>query len=115
MFAPMLEACPGFVPKWEEFVAEWQHNSDGLPLYLALYELANYLTGRIEAGEAKSLKSAFKVIERWLSEGDDYVRLAASVGLLERVKHAMGAKDPVRNNFKALLGPIAKEEWKLRV
>jgi len=84
---PMLEACPSFSPAWEKFEAEWRSEPDGLPLYLALSDLARHLVGMLERGDTVSFPSIFAVVELWHREGDSYAREAATVGLLEDLQN----------------------------
>lgn len=108
MFSPMLEACPSFRVEWEEFCSEWQDEEDK-PLYLALTDLAYHLFAKYEKGETHNFNTIFGVIESWLSDGDDYVKEAATVGLLEDIQKAAGSKAP---EFEQWLKPKSKESWK---
>ena len=107
----LLRACPSFAPAWQAFLAEWR-GEDDLPLYVALGDLARHLIGLVERGETAELPAVFRVVERWHMEGDNYVREAASVGLLEDLQnlnpHAHGT-DPAQ--FEAMLGPESRRCW----
>ena len=112
MFAPMLAACPTFVPEWESFLDDWKEQDVDLQLYLALYELASHIIERIRLGDEKELKRIFDVIESWHLEGDEYVVRASEVGLLERVKHAKGPKDTgAFKKFRSRLKPASRKAW----
>jgi hypothetical protein len=82
MFAPILEADPTFEGAWRAFSDKWRDQVEP-PLYLALNALARHLIAQLEAGDTASFDAVFDVVERWHVEGDDYVREAATVGLLE--------------------------------
>jgi hypothetical protein len=112
----MLKACPSFLPRWnacskehEEFLGELGGDCE-FPYYLALSELASHIWRLTLAQDQESLKPVFGVIESWLVNGDDYVRLACSVGVLERVKCAKKASPPTRQ-FRDALGPVSRKEW----
>jgi hypothetical protein len=105
MLAPMRTACPG----WGYEVDE---DDEDAPLYLALYDLAWYIWQQLLVTDRDTLKPAFAVIESWLMEGDEQVKQACSVGVLETLKHARGAKQPeARRMFVDLLGPVARKKW----
>jgi hypothetical protein len=111
MMPVLLDACPSFATPWQEFLAEWR-GDDHLPLYTALGDLARHLIGLVERGETNELPAVFRVVERWHLEGDEYVREAATVGLLEDLQnlnlHENGT-NPAQ--FRALLGPESLRCW----
>jgi hypothetical protein len=86
MFALLLKADPTFEPAWREFCDEWRDHSQP-PLYLALSALATHLIAQLETRDTASFDAVFDVVERWHVEGDDYVREAATVGLLEDLQN----------------------------
>jgi hypothetical protein len=86
MFEPLLEVYPAFAPDLQQISDDYA-DEDQLPSYIALGELAHHLIERIERGETTGIAEVFSVVERWHVEGDDYVREAASVGLLEGLQN----------------------------
>ncbi|MFO0808878.1 MAG: hypothetical protein U0746_09665 [Gemmataceae bacterium] len=111
MVPVLLDACPSFIPAWRAFLAEWRGEADQ-PLYLALGDLARHLIGLVERGETTELPAVFRVVERWHLEGEEYVRTAATVGLLEDLQnwnlHEHGT-DPAQ--FRGMLGPESARCW----
>ena len=111
MMGVILDACPSFAPQWRAFLDEWREETE-VPLYLALGDLARHLIELVERGETGELPAAFRVVERWHTEGDEYVRTAATVGLLEGLQnlnlHEHGT-DPAQ--FRAMLGPESRRCW----
>ncbi|QWW70152.1 hypothetical protein [Rhizobium sp. WYJ-E13] len=87
MFEPLLLADPSFRGKWEAFLATFLPDGDELPLYLALNDLARHLIEHLEAGDTKRLDAVFDVVERWHISGDDYVKEAVTIGLLEDLQN----------------------------
>jgi hypothetical protein len=85
MFEPLLEADPSFQPHWEAFLADYGEDAE-LPLYIALWSLADHIQAHLEAGRSQVLDSIFSVVERWHLEGDHYVSEAATIGLLESLQ-----------------------------
>ncbi len=113
MMKPMLLACPSFVPTWERFLQQWRapDGTRDLPLYLALSELADHLIAKLERGETDDFSAVFAVIERWHREGTRYVKVAATVGLLEDLQNVNrhGASSP--SAFLPWLGPETARWW----
>jgi hypothetical protein len=81
MFDPLLLADPSFVPVWNAFTAEWKDEAQ-LPQYEALSALARHLIQKLECGDTANFESTFGVVELWHVAGDQYVREAATIGLL---------------------------------
>lgn len=111
MMEPMLEACPSFRPAWEAFRKEWANERD-LPMYIALGSLASHLIAALAARDTGTLSRAFAVVERWLAEGDGYVREAASVGLLEDLQNRHLHRTTSPSGFKPFLPPESLRWWR---
>ncbi len=85
-----MEVLPTFQPKWDAFVEEWRDDEDnevGNPYYLALTDLARFLIEMVEARDKPGLRRVFEIVEDWHTDGDAYVRQAATVGLLEDLQN----------------------------
>ena len=111
MFEPLLSISEGFKPVWDQFVEEWK-DDDELPQYLVLAELARYIAKLISESKAKELYDIFSVIERWHLEGDDYVKQAATVGILEDLQDTKIVGVGVPEKVEAYLFPQSKKRWK---
>lgn len=111
MMEPMLDACPSFRPAWDEFVEEWKSEPE-LPVYLALSELARHLIDRLETQDSATLSRAFAVVERWHLEGDDFVREAATIGLLEDLQNGNLHVRTTPKRFEPLLLPASLKAWR---
>ena len=111
MMGPILEASPRFVPVWEAFLKYCKSEAVDLPLYLVLGDLAGHIASLIQEGAEAELQRLFSVVEAWHVEGDDYVRNAATVGLLEDLQNAsvVAPVDPA--NIVRFLGPESKRWW----
>lgn len=111
MMGSILQASPSFSPVWNEFVAEYEKEGSELPLYVVLGDLARHIALLERRGTEDELQGIFGVIERWHTEGDDYVKEAATVGLLEDLQNTnvVGGTDSSR--FIKYLGPESKRWW----
>jgi hypothetical protein len=103
MFESLLEADPSFQPHWEAFLVAYGKDEE-LPLYIALWALADHIQTHFEAGRSEVLKSIFAVVERWHVEGDHYVSEAATIGLLESLQSRDG-------DYRPYMGPETTRWW----
>jgi hypothetical protein len=110
MFEPLLEVSEGFKPIWNEFLEEWKED-DELPQYLVLSELARYISKLISKSNENELKNIFNVIERWHLEGDDYVKEAATVGILEDLQNTNVVGIGVPEKVEKYLLPESRKWW----
>ena len=110
MFEPLLSVSEGFKPIWDEFVIEWK-DDDELPQYLVLSDLARYISTLISESKEKELKDIFSVIERWHLEGDDYVKEAATIGILEDLQNTNIVGSGIPEKVEAYLLPESKKWW----
>ena len=108
---PVLEACPTFRPTWDAFVEEWR-SEPTLPHYLALADLARHLISALAARDLETLTRVFAVVERWHLEGDQYVREAATVGLLEDLQNESLHTSTSPAEFEPFLLPTSLEFWR---
>lgn len=91
MMQIMLDACPSFREHWDLFykvdAADPTESNEGLPdrlpLYLAMHDLARHIACKLDCGETSQLPAVFEVVERWIVEGCETVRLVAISGFLE--------------------------------
>ncbi len=110
MFKLILEASDGFHPIWNEFLEEWK-DDDELPLYLALGDLARYISKLVFESSEEELKGILAVIERWYLEGDSYVKEAATVGVLESLQNINLVGEGVPEKVELYLLPESKQWW----
>ena len=96
---PMLiEACPTFL------------SEDELP-YVSLGDFARHLLELHRRHETETFPAVAWVIERFLIEGDDYVREAATIGLLEGIQNVWGNNDVDPEEFTPHLLPESRRWW----
>jgi hypothetical protein len=69
----------------EEFEAEWE--GEELPLYLLSPGIAELIADDIKTGAARSNPAPFRLIERLIVDGDDYVSELAVIGFLEDIQN----------------------------
>lgn len=110
MFDVLLEVDPTFQPVWEAFADKWRDQTE-LPLYLALGDLARHVIGKLEGGQVRELQHIFAVVERWLADGDELVREATTIGLLEDLQNRNLHKTTSPDQLKQWLGLRSAAQW----
>lgn len=111
MFEPILQAHPDFRVKWEEFLSEWRDHPKGLPCYLLMSDLVGECSSLLRQGRESELEAIFRVVERWLHEGDRYVRDAAVVGFLEDLQNQNLHEGTTPDRFVRYLEPESLRFW----
>ena len=110
MLPLFVAAIPSFLPSWHTFLYEWNDEPE-LPLYLALGDLARHLIDQLSRGETVHFPTVFDLVERCHVQGDDYVREAVTIGLLEDLqnRNLHTTTDPA--DFEVWLAPESKAQW----
>lgn len=111
LFEPLLEAHPGFRPRWETFHAEWADHPKGLPCYLLMGDLVAECSALMRQGSETELTAIFAVVERWILEGDRYVHDAAIVGFLEDLQNTNLHDGTTPDQFVPFLKPESLRFW----
>jgi hypothetical protein len=112
MFDPLLRACPSFAPTWRSFLNESiEHPKEDPLYYIALGDLATHLVERFRSGDTEEFTRTFRVVERWLCEGDHYVREAAVIGLLEGIQNNAGRSGVESADFERWFLPETRVWW----
>jgi hypothetical protein len=105
----LLAACPSFTEKWEEHHAFY----DGEDLlYVDFGEFAHHLVELHKTNRVGELPAAFEIIERLHLEGDDYVKEAATIGMLEGIQNVAGNLNVDPEVFAVYLKPESAKWWR---
>jgi hypothetical protein len=110
MIPMLLDACPGFRPRWEEHVAYWEGEAAGV--YIDLSEFVQYLMAAYEEGHTSALESAFDLLERFLVDGDSSVQEYAALGFIETLQNAALHQRHTEKVFVPFLKTHSLREWK---
>jgi hypothetical protein len=105
----LLGACPSFTEKWEEHRAVY---GDEDLLYVDLGEFAGHLVELHRTNQTHEFPGAFDVIERLHLEGDDYVREAATIGMLEGIQNVAGNRGIDPEVFAPYLKSASAKWWR---
>jgi hypothetical protein len=110
MIPMLLDACPGFRPRWEQHIAYWEGEAAGL--YVDLSQFVDYLMAAYEQGETTTLESAFDLLERFLVDGGSSVQEHAALGIIETLQNAAGHQQYTEKVFVPFLKTQSLREWK---
>jgi len=106
---PLLsEVSPGFEAG---FLAASSKLGSEQPVYPALGQLARYMKVLLDNKDSIALLDIFFVIECWCREGDDYVKEAATVGLIENLQNINVVGSIGVKKFYTYLLPESKKVW----
>lgn len=103
----ILDACPGFKPVYAALCAD----GDADLTYIVLGRFACHLVELHQTGSEAEISNVAPLIERMHTEGDEYVRVAATIGLLEGIQNHPGASELDLLHFRSILGPESKRWW----
>ncbi len=103
----IAETCPTFADKWEEHKKDYADEKNYLP-YVALGEFARHLIELEKQNQTSEFESIFKLVEKFHTEGEHYVREAATIGLLESLQNNLGIDE---KRFVKYLKPETLKWW----
>lgn len=107
----LLEACPSFSERWREHMTFYEPEKEQL-LYLDLGEFADHLVELHQLSRVEEFQAVFSVVERLHTEGDHFVREAATIGLLEDIQKVLGNMGADPQAFVQYLGPESMKWWR---
>ena len=110
MFAPLWSIIPDFREKCLALSLAGLEPHQTLP-YAVLSELASYLIGQLKNGDTDGFKEIFELVEEWHIYGDDDVRTAATIGLLEDLQNPALHGQTAPEQFRKWLLPETAIWW----
>jgi hypothetical protein len=111
MLPILVDACPSFAQKWEDHKVDYYDEVDFLP-YIALGEFAAHMIDLQVDSYTTEFENIFEVIERLYTEGEHYVKEAATVGLLEGIQNIAANRGLDPDIFFKYLKPVSAKWWK---
>jgi len=110
MMRAIVAACPDFAASYELFMAEWKDEPQ-IPHYVALGDFSRHIISLLETGDRQQLLAAFEMIERLHTDGDQYVREAATIGILENLQNTNLHSNTEPEQFLEFLHPVSLRYW----
>lgn len=105
----LLEACPSFKEKWVEHRHYWEQEN---LLYVDLSEFARHVLDLHQRHKTLEFSAIFDVVERLHLEGDDFVREATTIGLLESLQNIAGNNQVDIEALTKYLKPESAKWWR---
>ncbi len=105
----LLESCPSFAEKWEEHRAFYD---DEDLVYVHLGTLAHHLVELHKTNQTDEFPAVFDVIEKLHLEGDNYVKEAATIGMLEGIQNVSLNLNVDPEVFALYLKPASAKWWR---
>jgi hypothetical protein len=97
----LLEASPSFQSAVDEEEI----------FYPLLGDFARHLLALYQSGSTAEFPAIAQLIERLHTDGDDFVREAATIGLLEGIQNAWGHAKVDPELFASYLLPVSRRWW----
>ncbi len=110
MIHQILDGCPSFISSWETFQKDWEGEAD-LPIYIVLGELARHTALLVRDDFKSEYSHVFTTLESWLMNGDDYVRTAAKIGLLESMQNTSVVGLGMPERLEPFLSSMSINAW----
>jgi hypothetical protein len=105
----LLQACPGFLPRWKEHLAYWGKDERGI--FNDTSEFALYVVDSYSRGNVSEFADLFSLIDRILAQGDEEARGIATVGVLESIQVVASNQTFGAQPFVQWLGPLSRQAW----
>jgi len=106
----LLEACPSYRVRWEEYRSAPEF--DGELLFVHVGDFADHVVDLLQRGEPAELAALARELERLHVEGDDAVKEAATIGLVEGIQNAAGHRSVTTRSLEEALGPETRRWWR---
>jgi hypothetical protein len=109
MIGLLVEACPSYGPRWEAHRLAPEFDEE--LLYEHLGDFADHVVDLLEQGEVKELRAIARELERLHVDGDDSVKEAATIGLLEGIQNVAGNRGIPTKVLEEILGAETQRWW----
>lgn len=106
-----IKICPSFSRLWTEHINDiWDRTSETI-LYTDFSALARHIINSFKMNDTSEFTKVFDTVEMLLFHGDEFVKEAVVVGLLEDIQNlALGEKIKL-SCFNEYLGEQSKKAW----
>ncbi len=100
----VLKACPSFQKTWDEHLKLYEENL----LYLAMGDLTRHIIDLYNENKTEEVLTVFDVVEKFHTDGNDYVKELATIGFLESLQNNA---DKNAKQFVQYLKPVSLKWW----
>lgn len=107
----LLKACPSYQDRWKEYFADIYDEGDEQLLYCDLGDFSDHLIELFKTNNLNEFPETFEIIELLHINGDEFVKEAATIGLLEGIQNVALNSDLDPNVFSKYLKPESLRWW----
>jgi hypothetical protein len=100
----ILATAPGFRPRWEAFLTEWQN--EDTPWFVAMGDLASYIVECYEHGSMAELPGLFSAVETGFVDGDEKLKELPSIGFAHQAAARFSSH---RHTRSCVLGSMGRQ------
>lgn len=108
----LLSACPSYKDRWIDHLKYFYGDGSEQLLYVDLGDFADHLVELYKSDKIEEFHKVFDVIELLHIEGDDYVKEAATIGLLEGIQNISSNSNVKQEEFLVFLKPVSEKWWR---
>lgn len=108
----MLDRFPEFLPYWKKHLEYWEYRDTSLGIKFGSF--LEYTADKIKADDIFALVDIFDFIEECIIYGDDMVKYASCIALLEDLTNRSGHRpeEVPYSAYMKLLGPESRKACK---
>jgi hypothetical protein len=106
----LLQACPSYEARWKAYRESPEFDAE--LLYLHLGDFAHHVVDLLERDARAELAAIARALEHLHVEGDDDVKEAATIGLLEGIQNVAGHRNVSTEALEAALGAETHRWWR---
>jgi len=103
----LIDVCPSYKKRWEEYLKDNYEENDEPLLYIDISDFAHHVAELHKKGQHEEFPAIFELVERLHIDGDEIVREAATIGILEDIQRHAGNHDGI----KKFLHPESLKWW----
>jgi len=105
----LLSASPGYRVRWDQF--RGSTDFDANLIYVHLGDFADFVVDLLERHELEGMHAIAVGLERLHVEGDEFVKEAATIGLLEGIQNIASNRRVATTGLEEALGVETRRWW----
>lgn len=107
----LLKWCPSYQARWDHYIHNSYVPGEVHLLYIDLADFSNHIVVLYKQNQTNEFPAVFNVIELLHTNGDDAVREAATIGLLEDMQNKLLDSEMDMEAFKQFLKNDSLKWW----
>jgi len=111
MMELLVNACPSYQSRWRDYFASEYGNGEQRLVYIDIFDFNDHIVSLYKKNLTDEFNEVFRVIELLHNNGDDYVKEAATIGILEGIQNLSGNTGLDPEVFVKYLHPTSKIWW----